>query len=192
MEPEDADYGATSLVRQMHIVESDAVELKKMAAKWITATLERERTTKAAIDRSYGEVMDATMTLKYKDKKDITDYLAALTRDERRVEQGLRSHKIGRWNVGMQKGLYQYEKATYEKEVAQWHTGDDVVINVPQDGALGEGQEGEEVEDLERAERQDQSDTYDGGDGWENLDENYMDGVYYEEDAERMDDYDEY
>ena len=197
LEPEDADFGAASLVRQMHIVESDAVELKKMAAKWLTATLERERMTKIAVDRSYGEVMDATMTLKYKDKKDITDYLAALTRDERRVEQGLRSHKIGRWNVGMQKGLYQYEKAMYEKEVAQWHTGDDVVINVPPVVSLGSdgsdrSLEGEEVEDLERAERQDQSDAYDGGDGWENLDENYMDGVYYEEDAERMDDYDEY
>ena len=182
----DADYGATDLVRQMHIVESDATELKKLAAKWLIAVLDREMATKTAVDRSYKDIMDGTMSLKYKDKKDITDYLANLTRDERRVEQTLRSHKIGRWNVGMQKGLYQYEKGVYEKEVAQWHEGDDIVLNVPPLENAGE-----EVEDLELAERQAHSADYDGGDGWDNLNEDYTDGIYYEEDAERGD-YDEY
>jgi hypothetical protein len=101
-----------------------------------------------------------------------------MTRDERRVEQALRSHKLGRWNVGMQKGLYQYEKGVYETEVLQWR-----VPNQDQ------GQEaGEDVEDLERAERQEQAADYDNGDGWENLNEEYMDGIYYEEDAEYPED----
>ena len=173
------DYGANDLIRQVHIVESDTVELKKLAAKWLVAVLGREMATKTAIDRSYKEIMDATMLLKHKDKKDITDYLANMTRDERRVEQALRSHKLGRWNVGMQKGLYQYEKGVYETEVLQWHVPDQDIVQE------------EDVEDLERAERQEQAANYDNGDGWENLNEEYMDGIYYEEDAER-EDYDEY
>jgi hypothetical protein len=131
------------------------------------------------------------MGLKYKDKKGITDYLANLTRDERRVEQTLRSHKIGRWNVGMQKGLYQYEKSVYETEVGQWREGDDeVIVNVPVP-VNDDGEGGEEVEDLERAERREQIADYDEGDGIENLNEEYMDGIYYEENGER-EDYDEY
>ena len=190
VEPEDIDYGATSMVRQMHIVESNSQELKKLAAKWLSVVIDREIVTKTAINKSYPEIMEATMGLKYKDKKGITDYLANLTRDERRVEQALRSHKIGRWNVGMQKGLYQYEKGVYEKEVAQWHDGgDDVIINVPTNE--DEPGEGDEIADLERAERQEQAADYDEGDGLENLNEEYMDGIYYEEDAERGD-YDEY
>ena len=186
---ESEDYGASSQIRQVHIVESDATELKKTAALWLTAVLRRELDTKTVFNRSYSEIMDNTMSLKYKDKKHITDYLAALSRDERRVEQMLRSHKIGRWNVGMQKGLYQYDKTVYNKEAAQWHTdNEEVVIVAPQP----EGEEGgEEVEDLERMERIQQSAEYDGGDGIEDMTEEYMDGIYYEEDAER-DDYGEY
>ena len=193
---DDEDYGTTSRVQQVHIVESDAVELKKMAAKWLAAVLTRERDTKTAFDHNYKEIIDSTMSLKYKDKKDITDYLAKLSRDERRVEQTLRSHKIGRWNVGMQKGLYQYEKGVYDKEIAQWHTDDGAADAIQTalaqlNNVNAENVGGEDVEDLERMEHDQQSAEYDQGDGWENLNEDYPDGVYYEEDADRGD-YDEY
>ena len=188
---EEDDYGATSQIRQIHIVESDAAELKKVAAKWLHAVLNRELATKTAFNRDYKDIMDSTNSLKYKDKKDITDYLANLSRDERRVEQTLRSHKIGRWNVGMQKGLYQYEKGVYDKEIAQWHTEDDGIANAIQTALaqnIQNAEGGEDVEDLERAERMQQSGDYDQGDGWDNLDEDYTDGIYYEEDGE-MDEY---
>ena len=187
---EEDDYGATSQIRQIHIVESDAIELKKVVAKWLLAVLNRELATKTAFNRDYKEIMDSTNSLKYKDKKGITDYLANLSRDERRVEQTLRSHKIGRWNVGMQKGLYQYEKGVYDKEITQWHTDDNEIANAIQT-ALAQNIEtaegGEDVEDLENAERMQQSSDYDQGDGWDNLDEDYTDGIYYEEDGERDD-----
>lgn len=187
------DYGATTQIRQIHIVESDSVELKKIAAKWLAAVITRENTTKTAFNRSYKEIMDSTMHLKYKDKKDITDYLANLSRDERRVEQTLRSHKIGRWNVGMQKGLYQYEKTVYDLEIAQWHTDDSGMSDALQTaiGAEGGAEGGDDIEDLDRTERIQQSEDYDGGDGWQNLNEDYTDGIYYEEDAEQ-EDYDGY
>lgn len=178
------DYGAATMVRQVHIVESDALELKKLAAKWLIATLGRERSTKEAIDYGYKEIMERTMGLKYKDKKIITDYLAGLSRDERRVEQDLRKYKIGRWNVGLQKGLFQYNKDIYEREVERWKEGDGIVYSVPSSGE-------QDVEDLERAAQEEQAADYDGGDGWDNLNEDYTDGVYYEEDAEQGD-YDEY
>jgi len=186
----DEDYGVrSSQIRQVHIVESDTTELKKTAAKWLYAVLKREMDTKTAFNRNYTEIMDGTMSLKYKDKKYITDYLAALSRDERRVEQTLRSHKIGRWNVGMQKGLYQYEKTVYDKEIAQWHT-DELGISEAIQTAIAASEmegEGDDVEDLERMERHRHSDEYDGGDGMEDMTEDYMDGIYYEEDAERED-----
>ena len=181
------DYGATSQVQQIHIVESDAAELKKTAATWLYAVLSREQDTKTAFNRDYKEIMDSTMLLKYKDKKHITDYLAKLSRDERRIEQNLRSHKIGRWNVGMQKGLYQYDKAVYDKEIAQWNAVDNEISDAIQTAIQTDQEGGEDVEDLERIERQQQSAEYDNGDGWDNLNEEYMDGIYYEEDAE-MDD----
>jgi hypothetical protein len=193
---ETEDYGVTSRIQQIHIVETDSAELKKIAAKWLSAILNRERATKIAFNHNYKEIIDSTMSLKYKDKKDITDYLAKLSRDERRVEQTLRSHKIGRWNVGMQKGLYQYEKGVYDKEIAQWHADESATDAIQTalsrlNATEADGGNGEEVDDLERMERNQQSAEYDQGDGWENLNEDYTDGIYYEEDAER-EDYDEY
>lgn len=188
-------YGAAAnRVRQVHIVESDLAELKKIAAQMLSAMIDRERESKQAIDRDYATIMHDTMKLKYKDKERITNFLRGLSRDERRAEQALRSHKLGRWNVGMQKGLYQYNKDIYDNETEEWHA------NAPSDPAadtslvmaMESAAEGQDVEDLERMEEQERSAEYDRGDnGWDQLDEDYTDGIYYEEDAER-EDYDEY
>ena len=179
-------------VRQMHIVESDLAELKNIAAELVSAMIDRERETKQAIDRTYDEIMNDTMKLKYKDKEKITNFLQGLSRDERRAEQALRAHKLGRWNVGMQKGLYQYNKDIYDKETVEWHTtveGEPTDIDVSiQKNMTTMITDGQEVEDLERMAEQERSAEYDRGDNdWDRLDEDYMDGIYYEEDAERED-----
>jgi len=191
---EQEDYGVTNQIKELHIVESDSASLKETAAKWLSVILKRERDTKTVFNRNYTEIMDATMAFKYKDKKDITDYLAGLSRDVRRVEQELKKHKIGRWNVG--KELYKYNKETYNKETAQWHTDDKNRSDAIEETLAGLANEEEEVdqddvEDLERMERIQQSEDYDNGDGWDNLNEEYMDGIYYEEDAEQ-EEYDGY
>lgn len=185
---EDTDYGTSNQIQQMRIVESDAAELKKLAGKLLISIIDREMETKAALNFNYGEIMERTMGLKQKDKKGITDYLGGLSRDERRVEQALRAHKIGRWNVGMQKGLYQYDQAVYDQEIQQWRQDQEAATGI----VLGNiGAPGQEVEDLAMDELAQQAADYDDGDGWENLHEDYTDGIYYEEDAERGD-YDEY
>jgi hypothetical protein len=53
---------------------------------------------------------------KQQEKKSITDFLENLEKDELRIEDMLKKFKMGRWNIGMQKGVFQYDKATYERE----------------------------------------------------------------------------
>ena len=48
------------------------------------------------------------------EKKTITDYFQNMEKDERQVEFQLKQFKLGRWNVGMQKGVYTYDKTSYE------------------------------------------------------------------------------
>jgi len=84
--------------------------------------------------------------------------------------------------------LYQYDKSVYDKEIAQWHADNDdspdEIINAVQVAIRNDQVVGEDVADLERNDRMQQSAEYDQGDGWDNLDEDYTDGIYYEEDAE--------
>jgi hypothetical protein len=178
--------GAAYQVQEINIVESDLAELKRLVGKLVFSMIERERETKRAIDRNYSAVIEQTSALKYKDKKQITDYMKGLTSDERRIEQTLRSQKLGRWNIGMQKGLYQYDTNVYQQEIEFWDK-DDAVGRALANLTVG----GEEVDDLERMEDHEHAVEYNNGDGIEHLDEDYTDGIYYEEDAER-EDYDEY
>jgi hypothetical protein len=132
--------------------------------------------TKRATDKTYSSVLDSTLKLKNQDKKKITDYLKGLTKDDRKVEQSLRKHKLGRWNVGLQKSLFQYDKKTYEQETTTTTTTttseqpDDLVYTVP---SLDQ-------EDLDVA----QEPTVEDEEGYDisRLDEDYEDGHFYEED----------
>ena len=148
------------------------MELRKQASDLLVAMLKMESGVKSTIDKSYATVMEETAKLKYKDKRRITDYLAGLNKDDRKLEQLLRSHKLGRWNVGLQKGLYQYDKSTYEKEATE-----DLVYTVPEMEGVSM-----EVEDLDRIDETDNQVYEAEGYDINRLDEEYENGHYYEED----------
>ena len=65
---------------------------------------------------SYEELADRIQRSKEKEKDLITDYLKDMTDEEREIENVFKNNKLGRWNVGLQKGLRIYEKDTYDAE----------------------------------------------------------------------------
>ena len=46
----------------------------------------------------------------------IINRLQKLTIEERRVENMMKIYRLGKWNVGQQKGLFEYDIATQERE----------------------------------------------------------------------------
>ena len=113
-----------------------------------------------------------------------------MEKDERKIEDMLKKFKMGRWNIGMQKGVFQYDKAVYERD---------------RDANLGRLYNDLEVNDLENAvqrdmdvneliafEEQENIEQYDGeGMDISHFGEDYADGAYYEEDVDRDFGYDE-
>ena len=71
---------------------------------------------KDIINFSYESVMEKVLRSKEKEKTQITDYLKHLTDEEREIENIFKNNKLERWNVGLQKGLTQYVKETYDDE----------------------------------------------------------------------------
>tara|TARA_X000000368_G_scaffold63610_1_gene45187 strand:+ start:16756 stop:22620 length:5865 start_codon:yes stop_codon:yes gene_type:complete len=65
---------------------------------------------------NYDDVMYRVSRSKDKEKDQFTSYLKNLTEDERRVEDILKSNQLDRWGKGLQKGLTQYVKDTYDEE----------------------------------------------------------------------------
>ncbi len=99
---------------------------------------------------------------------------------DRRVELMLKQFKVGRWNVGMQKGLFKYDKSTYDRERELYSEFAD------RPGPLVDQSVDLEdfIQDDEPVENEEE-----GINGINDLAEDYMDGNYYREDADNDNDF---
>jgi len=83
-----------------------------------------------------------------------------MDKEERQIEDQFKRYKMGRWNVGLQKGLVEYDKKTYDRETT------DIVGDMDIEAI-------EEMENMEADEAED-NEAMDIS----NLDEDYRDGDY--------------
>ena len=179
-------------------------DLKERVSNLLLGFLEIEETNKKAINFSYSEISHYVSRSRNKEKRSIIKYLGDMSIENRRVEDNLKKYKLEKWNVGMQKGLFQYDQATNEREkrdlivqlMQDIEEGDINVINEFAMDVYGvqQGtnvQQMVDVEELERGQAEEVEEFYTreamGIDS--NLGENYMDGGYYEEDQEDAEDY---
>jgi nucleoid DNA-binding protein len=169
-------------INEVEIVTGDLNELKKRVAALLLCFLNVEEDNKDAIDYTYEQIMQKVKRDKDVEKKGIIERLGNMSVEERRVENDLKNYRIGRWNVGEQKGLYKYDKKTFDREIDEMlaqgeeiefeDTGD--LADIDDIGPLEQGEDAENI--YERG-------AVDLG----NLGDNFMDGGYYEEDREYED-----
>ena len=105
------------------------------------------------------------------EKKTITDRFETLDAEDRGVENMLKTYRIGAWNAGNEKGLFKYDAATYDKEISGQMVANAATADVNDLQADMEAQADAEAD----REANDIS----------GLGDNYTDGAYYEEDADR-------
>jgi hypothetical protein len=161
---------------QIQISAGDQVELKTNVCSLLLAFIDIEQQNKKTLDYSYDQITKRVVLSRTAEKKSITDFLENMEKDERGVEKMLKKYKIGRWNAGMQKGLFQYDKDTYDRE------HDANIARLFQDLDIHEDP-GATVEDLEREAEAD-ADKDAEQPAIDHLDEDYNDGVYYDEDRD--------
>jgi hypothetical protein len=172
----DIAYAADDL-DEVQIETGNQMELKTHIADLLVTFIELDNKTKESIDFSYSNLDAKLRRSRIEEKKLITDYLRDMDNEERRVEDTKKSLKLGRWNVGMQKGLVNYDDATYERE------RNEMIARLSNEGAIEDESDLlvlREVEDLDKEGLEGE----DGDFGIDGLDEDYNDGVYYPEDAD--------
>ena len=92
--------------------------------------------------------MDRVFKLKEKEKDMVTDRLKFLTDEERDADTILKINKLGVWGKGMQKGLTQYVKETYDDEREFREKMDDVERKIrSQHKNITDNELGDETED---------------------------------------------
>ena len=160
MDPDESD------LQEIDIRIGNSEELKVRVAKLLLTFLEIEQGNKKYI-LSYDEIAKKIRKEKNIEKQNIIQYLGNMDKEERQIEDQFKRYKMGRWNVGLQKGLVEYDKKTYDRETT------DIVGDMDIEAI-------EEMENMEADEAED-NEAMDIS----NLDEDYRDGDYYgEDDAE--------
>ena len=175
-------------LQEIQINLGNKAELKNRVCSLLFAFIDVEIENKQAVNFTYKEIKDRVTRSKDKEKKNIIRNFGNMDIEERRVENMLKNFRIGRWNVGQQKGLVSYDKGTYERErrelmmdmLDEIETGrTDLVTEMVREVIDMEG-------DVERdAEEEELLETV-GFQGLGNGD-GFTDGVFYEEDRDEDD-----
>lgn len=185
----DEDTGEiTSELEDIQIEIGNQVQLKSRVANLLLAFVDLDKENKSYF-YTYEDIAKKVGLSKKQEKKRITDYLGNLKDDELEIENLFKKYKMGRWNVGMQKGLVHYDKATYERQREESMA--DAFLGDMGSGVGLNPDTSRSVEDLEREMTEDAAKQHDD-DGYQigEFGGEYQDGVYYAEDRD-PDDYEE-
>jgi len=163
---------------QVEIRAGEKEDLQKRVCEMMIAFLRIDEHNKKTLDKPYSEIAKRVRRSKEEEKKTITDYLRNMQKDERKVEDLLKQLHQGRWNVGIQKGVFIYDKTTYDNE----HTA--AILRFEQDLVLddiGEPLPGDiDVDELERAQQAEDDEFYNNeANDIAQFGDDYMDGNYY-------------
>jgi len=91
-------------------------ELRQKTVELILAFVDILNNQKDTVDISYEEIQDRVFRLREREKDMVTDRLKNMTDELRDADTILKINKLGKYSVGMQKGLTMYDKDYYEKE----------------------------------------------------------------------------
>jgi hypothetical protein len=175
-------------------VQKDANQL--MAAV-LVEFMRVEMKTKTLYNLSYSSFEKKIYKTKEDEKREITEYLGDMDDEERAVENMMKKFKLGRWSVGLDKGLYKYDKERYDKEreVMKMRLRDELAGNefshLFVDNLADSGiRETYDADELAKMEMDEHRNEYDIGMDEINIDAEF--GGEFDDGDEGFDDYEEY
>ena len=172
------------------MVKGNINSLKINTAKLLVGYMKVMSNTKDTINVSYDDIMDKVFKLKEKEKDTFTDRLQALTDEERNVDTILKINKLGVWNRGLTKGLKEYDPENYdqereimtkiaeiERQVRRQNANvDETNLDIYMDDYI------EQMENDADIDRENNDMSY--------MNDDYLDGDYYGDEQENLQDYD--
>jgi len=102
--------------RDVTLLTGNKKELRQKTAELLLAFVDILNSQKDTVDISYEEIQDRVFKLRETEKDLVTDRLKNMTDELRDADTILKINKLGKYSVGMQKGLTMYDKDYYEKE----------------------------------------------------------------------------
>ena len=110
---EDADIGN---ITELEIVQGERLHVQQEVAALLIDITNIFISTKKTLNYGYDDIMNRVNRAKEREKDEVTTRLKELTDEEREIDTLFKNHKLGTWSKGLQKGLTQYVKGTYDEE----------------------------------------------------------------------------
>jgi hypothetical protein len=108
--------GEENNITEIDIALGNQEDLKTRVSELLSVFIKVNTQDKEITDFSYEDIFLKMRKSRDQEKKSITDFFKNMDADERRMENMKKVLKLGRWNVGMQKGLIDYDEDTYLRE----------------------------------------------------------------------------
>lgn len=110
---QDAEIGN---ITEVEIIQGETLENKQELANFLIDVTKIFISTKKTLNYSHDSVMKKVNRSKEREKDEVTTRLKDLTDEAREIDTIFKNHKLGSWGKGLQKGLTQYVKETYDEE----------------------------------------------------------------------------
>ena len=107
---------AEGRVEEVQFLQMDRTVVAKTIVELLFAYADIVDDERAATDMNADAIKERVRRTKDKEKELIVEGFDNMTKDQRESEKFLKDHRMGDWNVGMQKGLRQYVGDTYDRE----------------------------------------------------------------------------
>jgi hypothetical protein len=111
-----AEEAATGVMEEVQILQIERTVVSKTIVELLFAYSDIVDDERAAVDMNADTIKERVRRTKDKEKEAIVEGFDTMTKEQRETEKFFKDHRIGDWNVGMQKGLRQYVRDTYDRE----------------------------------------------------------------------------
>jgi hypothetical protein len=178
-----------SELREIDIKVGNELDLKERVSSLLFTFLELEKDNKSTVDFTYADIIKRVSRSKQREKDQIIGDFGKMDAEELKVQDMMKNFRLGRWNVGQQRGLFAYDPNTYNRERDELMTR---VINDMGEGAIDMVDEDlMEIYDMDELtkKQQEQQDIEEMNELLLGVGNNFADGEYYEEDQLDAEDY---
>jgi hypothetical protein len=111
-----AEEAEAGVIEEVQILQIERTVVSKTIVELLFAYADIVDDERAAVDMNADTIKERVRRTKDKEKELIVDEFDNMTKDQREIEKFFKDHRMGDWNVGMQKGLRQYVGDTYDRE----------------------------------------------------------------------------
>jgi hypothetical protein len=111
-----AEEAETGVIEEVQILQVERTVVSKTIVELLFAYSDIVDDERAAVDMNANTIKERVRRTKDKEKELIVEEFDNMTKDQREIEKFFKDHRMGDWNVGMQKGLRQYVGDTYDRE----------------------------------------------------------------------------